>query len=212
MLYPYYYWDQSTRGATKGLWSVNQTESDPKLIAAAARKDSKLVNALLEATGADGINTDGSLQERMPFNQGNRSNWMLAEFQSATSPRGIEAEGGGRGEQLQLLLWAPLLPPLLPLLCCLNLLSDDADGAVAHSIGIMSLCVRRTGDDLNLTTLGIGERERFEPVPGVDAQKWLVRRWMTLLCDRWSVDKRTAIGEAWFNGIGVVNWQNVWGM
>ena len=37
-------------------------------------------------------------------------------------------------------------------------------------------------------------------------------RRMTLLCDRWSVDKRTAISEAWFNGIGVVNWQNVWGM
>ena len=73
-------------------------------------------DALLEATGADGINTDGSLQERMPFNQGNKSNWMLAEFQSATSPRGIEAEGGGRGEQLQLLLPLLLWPPLLPLL------------------------------------------------------------------------------------------------
>lgn len=116
MLYPYYYWDQGTRGATAGLWSDNQTESDPKLIEAAARKDSKLVDALLEATGADGINTDGSLQERMPFNQGNKSNWMLAEFQSATSPRGIEAEGGGRGEQLQLLLPLLLWPPLLPLL------------------------------------------------------------------------------------------------
>ena len=99
MLYPYYYWDQGTRGATAGLWSVNQTESDPKLIEAAARKDSKLVDALLEATGADGINTDGSLQWRMPFNQGNESTWMLALFQSATSPRGIEAEGGGRGER-----------------------------------------------------------------------------------------------------------------
>eukprot|EP01047_Picozoa_sp_COSAG01_P080017 COSAG01_NODE_15395_length_1343_cov_1.192926_3_plen_79_part_00 len=68
------------------------------------------------------------------------------------------------------------------------------------------------GDDLNLTTLGIGERERIGHVPGVDAQKWLERRWMTLLCDRWSVDKRSTISEAWFNGIGVVNWQNVWGM
>ena len=51
----------------------------------------------------------------MPFNQGNESTWMLALFQSATSPRGIEAEGGGRGEQLlllPLLLWPPL-PPLL---------------------------------------------------------------------------------------------------
>jgi|EP01047_Picozoa_sp_COSAG01_P080016 hypothetical protein len=98
VLYPYYYWDQGTRGATAGLWSVNQTESDPALIAAAAKKDSRLVDALLNATGADGINTDGSLQWQMPFRQGSRSTWMLADFQSETNPRGIEAEGGGRGE------------------------------------------------------------------------------------------------------------------
>ena len=52
--------------------------------------------------------------------------------------------------------------------------------------------------------------EKFSHVPGVDSQKWLERRWMTLLCDRWATDKSVPIGEAWFNGIGVVNWQNVW--
>ena len=52
--------------------------------------------------------------------------------------------------------------------------------------------------------------EKFSLVPGVDSQKWLERRWMTLLCDRWATDKSVPIGEAWFNGIGVVNWQNVW--
>ena len=85
-----------------GLWSWKQTLSNSTLIHAAARADAAKVNALLASPGADGITTDGSLQWEMPFDAGNSSTWMLAEFQSAQHPRTIEAEGGGRGDDLNL--------------------------------------------------------------------------------------------------------------
>ena len=35
---------------------------------------------------------------------------------------------------------------------------------------------------------------------------------MTLVCDRWSRDKTTMTQLAYFNGVGVDTWQNVWGI
>ena len=113
-------------------------------------------------------NTQGTLQDQMPFNKGNASTWMLSEFYQATEqaghPQAIAAEAGGRP------------------------------------------------DALNLTVIAIGERERYPYIPAVDTMKYLEPRWMTLLSDRWSQDKHSQLQQAWFNGIGVENWQNVWGI
>ena len=42
--------------------------------------------------------------------------------------------------------------------------------------------------------------------------KFLEPRWVTLVCDRWSRDKTAMTQLAYFNGVGVDTWQNVWGV
>lgn len=54
---------------------------------------------------------------------------------------------------------------------------------------------------------------RLSPVPIVDRLKWLTKgKWMTHLCERWSKDRNTNLQHMWFNGIGYVAWENVWGV
>jgi iron(II)-dependent oxidoreductase len=48
-------------------------------------------------------------------------------------------------------------------------------------------------------------------VPPVDAFKWLESRRMTYLTDRWAKNKTDLLQFAYFNGIGVNTWENVWG-
>jgi formylglycine-generating enzyme required for sulfatase activity len=156
VLWPYSYWDQGTRGGSGGDYR------------AAAAHDARVLSAFLASTKSDGMFTDGTLQNQMPFNEGNASTWMLSEFVEATARAGhvqaIAAEAGGRP------------------------------------------------DALNLTVMAIGEREWYPHVPAIDTMKWLEPRWMTLLSDRWSRDKRAQVQMAFFNGIGLENWQNVWGI
>jgi len=48
-------------------------------------------------------------------------------------------------------------------------------------------------------------------IPDVDKWKWLERRHLTQVCDRWATSHSTDIQQAVFNGDGFVSWENVWG-
>ena len=72
---------------------------------------------------------------------------------------------------------------------------------------------------LGWTTLGWGEAGGWSsdalttsPAPAVDLFKWLSPRRMTTVCRRWDQDRNDALQHAWFNGIGYVAWENVWGI
>ncbi|KAL1529001.1 hypothetical protein AB1Y20_010322 [Prymnesium parvum] len=67
------------------------------------------------------------------------------------------------------------------------------------------------------TTLGWGEAGGWSlplssPPPKVDLFKWLDPRRMTNICRRWDTNRSDALQHAFFNGIGYVAWENVWGI
>jgi formylglycine-generating enzyme required for sulfatase activity len=49
-------------------------------------------------------------------------------------------------------------------------------------------------------------------VPGVSRYKWLEHRHMVNMTDRWARDKTEDLHAAFFNGIGYVSWENIWGI
>lgn len=42
--------------------------------------------------------------------------------------------------------------------------------------------------------------------------KWLEPRHITQICNRWATNHTTDLQQAFFNGIGFVSWENVWGI
>lgn len=73
---------------------------------------------------------------------------------------------------------------------------------------------------LNWTQLGWGYWSN-PFVPGVDIGKWVVsgapdlepgRGHHTNICNRWETNHTSDLQQAWFNGIGFVSWENVWGI
>lgn len=51
-----------------------------------------------------------------------------------------------------------------------------------------------------------------EFVPVVNESKWMEPRFMALISDRWAHSHIGDIQTAFFNGVGVVSWENVWGI
>ena len=67
----------------------------------------------------------------------------------------------------------------------------------------------------NLSQLGESELTQFQQIIDMenpDLFKWLTPRRMTTVCRRWDQDRNDALQHAWFNGIGYVAWENVWGI
>ncbi len=50
----------------------------------------------------------------------------------------------------------------------------------------------------------------FEPM--ISKNKWLEPRHMVHVCDRWSRDKTDVLQAAFFNGVGVESWENIFGV
>lgn len=48
-------------------------------------------------------------------------------------------------------------------------------------------------------------------IPDIDTWKWLERRHITQICNRWAVDHTNDLQQAFFNGDGFVSWESVWG-
>jgi len=48
-------------------------------------------------------------------------------------------------------------------------------------------------------------------VPLVSKWKWLEPRHMLNVCDRWSTDHNNVLQAAFFNGVGIESWENIWG-
>lgn len=53
---------------------------------------------------------------------------------------------------------------------------------------------------------------KFPFTPMVSKAKWLESRHMQHVCDRWARDKTDNLQYAFFNGLGYVSWENVWGI
>ena len=53
---------------------------------------------------------------------------------------------------------------------------------------------------------------QFSFEPKVDRFKWLERRHMVNISDRWNRDKTDDLQTAFFNGIGWESWENIWGI
>ena len=49
-------------------------------------------------------------------------------------------------------------------------------------------------------------------IPPVSKLKWLERRHLTNICDRWARDKTDNLQYAFFNGVGYESWENIWGI
>ncbi len=49
-------------------------------------------------------------------------------------------------------------------------------------------------------------------VPGVSRYKWLEPRHMVHVCRRWARDKTDDLQFAFFNGVGLESWENIWGI
>lgn len=68
-----------------------------------------------------------------------------------------------------------------------------------------------TDDSFNYSTIGWSETIPYSEVPAVDRFKWFDGRWMAHVCDRWHPHKgRDPLQAAFFNGIGLETWENVW--
>jgi gamma-glutamyl hercynylcysteine S-oxide synthase len=52
----------------------------------------------------------------------------------------------------------------------------------------------------------------FTFAPTANKQKWLESRHMPNISDRWARDKTHDLHAAFFNGIGYVSWENIWGI
>ena len=64
---------------------------------------------------------------------------------------------------------------------------------------------------LNYTKMGWGYW-RYQFIPCVDTFKWLEPKHITHLCNRWESSHTNSLQHAYFNGIGFVSWENVWGI
>jgi formylglycine-generating enzyme required for sulfatase activity len=52
----------------------------------------------------------------------------------------------------------------------------------------------------------------FKFAPTASKQKWLESRHMPHISDRWARDKTDDLQNAFFNGMGYVSWENIWGI
>lgn len=60
-----------------------------------------------------------------------------------------------------------------------------------------------------------GPMRKYQGVSGptyVDKYKWLEPRHMTNISDRWQRDKNVDLQYAFFNGVGMETWENIWGI
>jgi iron(II)-dependent oxidoreductase len=55
-------------------------------------------------------------------------------------------------------------------------------------------------------------RNEAANVPTVDKLKWLEPRHLTHISDRWERDKNADMQYAFFNGIGIMPWESIWGI
>jgi iron(II)-dependent oxidoreductase len=53
---------------------------------------------------------------------------------------------------------------------------------------------------------------QYPAAPMVSALKWIERRHMVNVCDRWNHSKIDNLQYAFFNGVGYESWENVWGI
>jgi formylglycine-generating enzyme required for sulfatase activity len=77
---------------------------------------------------------------------------------------------------------------------------------------VPALCSPCTGQPAQATPSMFPSRlGAYEP-EYVDKYKWLEPRHMVNISDRWQRDKTFDLQYAWFNGVGMETWENIWGI
>jgi iron(II)-dependent oxidoreductase len=61
------------------------------------------------------------------------------------------------------------------------------------------------------TKMGWGYWSDDVTIPEIDAWKWIEKKHITQICNRWATDHSTDLQQAVFNGDGFVSWESVWG-
>jgi formylglycine-generating enzyme required for sulfatase activity len=52
----------------------------------------------------------------------------------------------------------------------------------------------------------------YPAIPEVSKYKWLESRHLTHVCERWARDRSAGLQATFFNGVGYVAWENIWGV
>jgi iron(II)-dependent oxidoreductase len=60
--------------------------------------------------------------------------------------------------------------------------------------------------------LSWGEGWKHEFLPPVSRDKWLESHHMVNIVNRWAHDRNDDLQQAFFNGVGYVSWENIWGI
>jgi formylglycine-generating enzyme required for sulfatase activity len=69
------------------------------------------------------------------------------------------------------------------------------------------------GDEmLAWNNLSWGEGWKHEFLPPVSRDKWLESRHMVNIVNRWAHDRTDDLQQAFFDGVGYVSWENIWGI
>ena len=119
--------------------------------------------------------------------------------------------------------WSQVLPTTMAAIGA-DGMNGDTMGAVTQDYFDRSVAVGQPlafepegGLDGNLgqlgwNVMGWGYWDFDSKSPLVSQAKWLEPRHLVNVCDRWSQDKTSLIQYAFFNGVGVETWENVWGI
>jgi formylglycine-generating enzyme required for sulfatase activity len=67
-------------------------------------------------------------------------------------------------------------------------------------------------EELGWNLMSWGYWNTDDSIPMVSTNKWLEPRHMVHICDRWATNKTNIIQDAFFNGVGIETWENVWGI
>jgi hypothetical protein len=67
-------------------------------------------------------------------------------------------------------------------------------------------------EELGWNLMSWGYWNTDDAIPMVSTNKWLEPRHMVHICDRWATNKTNIIQDAFFNGVGIETWENVWGI
>jgi gamma-glutamyl hercynylcysteine S-oxide synthase len=87
---------------------------------------------------------------------------------------------------------------------------SEAAEKIGHPLAFESeLSPPDEGIAYNVMTWG---QYQYPFVPSVDRFKWIEPRHMVNISDRWKRDKTDDLQFAFFNGIGLESWENVWGI
>ncbi len=88
----------------------------------------------------------------------------------------------------------------------------NASDEIMHPLALEPELSLASEEALAWNNMTWGQNWIYPFVPSVSKYKWLERRHMVNIVDRWYRDKTNNLQFAFFNGVGYESWENVWGI